>query len=130
VKFNFTNGQLLTLSPGKRRGTFYCHSIQIWQAHKTKAPSTRQKVVLKSPGTQSLALRHKALVVVQLFATLLSVSTQGTLGRLATSGGTGRSSNIASPARGSDIPADQFQLVAGKNGAKNAGLMMLQHMVQ
>jgi len=51
-----------------------------------------------------------------------SVPTQGTLGRLATcdlSGGAGRSSSTTSPARGSDIPTNQFQLVAGKNGAKN-----------
>ena len=46
-----------------------------------------------------------------------SVSTQGTLGRLATcdlSGGAGRSYSTTSPARGNNIPADQFQLVAGK----------------
>jgi len=38
-----------------------------------QGPSTWLNVVLKSPGTQSLALRHKALVVVWLLATLLRV---------------------------------------------------------
>jgi len=59
-------------------------------------------------------------VVWLLVILLKSVSTQGTLGRLATcdlTGGAGRSSSTTSPARGNNIPADQFQPVAEKNGA-------------
>ena len=112
MKFNFANGHLLTLSPGERRGTFYCHSFYIWQTHKTKAPGDPATSVVAQGGGGGLATCDPAQSVstralwVDWLPVIFMDGSKGT----------------AFPARGSDIPADQFQLVAGKNGAKTPGL--------
>ena len=109
MESNSANGQLFTLYPGEGRGHRPTIANKfIMASTKNQGPSTRRKGVLIYLGTQLLALRRKALVVVWLLVTLLSVCTEDTLSRFATSvsfGGT---------VLGSDTSAGQSQLAAKK----------------
>jgi len=134
VESNSANGQLLTLSLGKRQGTFYSHSINDGK-HKKSRPQYPAEGGAKSPGTYPLALRHKALVVVWLLATLLkSVCTEGTLSQSATrvsSGGPKDPQVLFPPYKGAILQLASHNCRRRKNvGVSNAELIKLPHVMQ
>ena len=96
------NGRLLTLSPGKRRGTFYCHFQKIMASTQNQGPQYPAKGGARISGDPTASATAQGADLATCDPTQ-SVSTQGTLGRLATcdlSGRAGRSSSTTSPARG------------------------------
>lgn len=121
MESNSANGRLLTLSTGKRQGTFYCHSINDGKHKISRDLATG--VAAQGAGGGLATCDYTQ-----------SVCTEGTLSRSATrfsSGGTEGPSSLASPYRGVILQPASHNWRRRKNvGVSNAELIKLPHMMQ